>query len=368
MNTLREYRRFDFLLFAVVAALAVFGTILVGSAAGVSSDDYASQKVWLVTGFFLLLAVAFVNYEFISRFYIPIYGVMLLLIVAALVQGYLLPNRSHSRMLTIGPVGIMPSEFAKLFLIIVLAKIIDKHSSKINSLLFLLILCVAVAIPAVLIQRMPSLSASMVSVFILVIMLFAAKIKYKYIIIVLLVGVPVALFVYYDIHAENHILIDKILQPYQLQRILDNNTAEKHEQTMQGIYAIGSGQLTGKGLYNNAVTVYEAQNDFIFSVLGAEFGFVGCLAVLSAMFFVICRCLVIANRSADLLGKLIASSVAGMFAFQVIVNVGVNTGVLPNTGMALPFFSAGGSSMWINMACIGLVLNVGMTRKKSMFE
>ena len=108
-------------------------------------------------------------------------------------------------------------------------------------------------------------------------------------------------------------------------------------------------------------------NDFIFSVVGEEFGFLGCLGVLAVMFVIISRCIKISLTSEDNLGALVAGGVAGMLCFQTFVNVGVATGILPNTGMPFPFMSYGGSAMWVDMICIGIVLSVGMKKPKSMF-
>ena len=110
------------------------------------------------------------------------------------------------------------------------------------------------------------------------------------------------------------------------------------------------------------------QNDFIFSVIGAEFGFLGSMVVLAVMLLIVVRCFMIAHRSQVFLGKLIAAGVGTAIAFQTFVHVGVNTWLLPNTGIDLPFVSSGGSSMWVFMALIGLVLNVGMTQEYSMFD
>ena len=128
----------------------------------------------------------------------------------------------------------------------------------------------------------------------------------------------------------------------------------------------------GKGLYQGTLNqlsyLPEPYNDFIFSVIGEEFGFVGCIAVLVLQFFVVFRCTLTAITCRDSFLQLVAAGIAGMIAFQTFVNTGVATGILPNTGMSLPFVSYGGSSMWTNMASIGVILNIGLKRSKSLFE
>jgi len=147
---------------------------------------------------------------------------------------------------------------------------------------------------------------------------------------------------------------------------------DAYRQIQNSIHAIGSGILTGKGLYggpvNQAGYIYASYNDFVFSVIGEEFGFAGCMSVILVMFFIVTKCILIAWKSPDLCGKLIASGAACMLFFQAFVNVGVATDIMPNTGMPFPFVSYGGSSMWVNMTIVGLVLNVKMSKSKSIFE
>jgi rod shape determining protein RodA len=139
-------------------------------------------------------------------------------------------------------------------------------------------------------------------------------------------------------------------------------------QNDRALAALSSGLLTGRGLFNNRIPVPLSENDFIFSIIGAEFGFLGSLAVLAIFFTIVIRCLLIAHRSQVFLGRLIAVGVGATIGLQTFMHVGVNTFILPNTGINLPFISQGGSAMWVFMGMIGLVLNVGMTREYSMFE
>jgi rod shape determining protein RodA len=165
--------------------------------------------------------------------------------------------------------------------------------------------------------------------------------------------------------------VNIILGHYQVGRIetflKPDVKADDFFQVNNSLLAICGGQLTGKGLYNGSYVPYGI-NDFIFSLIGEELGFIGCTATIGAIFIIISKCLIIAHKAPDLLGKLIASGVAGLFAFEVFVNVGVVTSIIPNTGMPFPFLSSGGSALWVNMACVGLVLNVGLYKTKSIFE
>jgi rod shape determining protein RodA len=196
----------------------------------------------------------------------------------------------------------------------------------------------------------------------------------------LLIIIPIAVILYIDLRSESHRLLNMlvkigVIEQYHIKRLLplvspDMSSADYY-QTKNSIWAIGSGQLRGKGLYNGTINqlsyLPESHNDFIFSVVGEEFGFLGCLGVLGVMFVIISRCIKIAHNAIDLFGKLLVSGVVGMLLFQTFVDVGVATGLLPNTGMPLPFMSYGGSSMWVDMIAIGLVLNVGINKPKTMF-
>jgi len=379
MNSLRrDARSFDFILLALVIALAGFGLLMVGSSTGLGNNHMSSafinQLIFFVTGIGILLLMAFINYEFISKFYIPIYAINIALLIAV----FLFPRQAGVARWIGFPIGdfmfgIQPSEFAKIFMIVVLAKLIDKYKDKINHPLVLGGIIAATALPVILIFAQPSLSASTVTVVIMLALLYCGKISYKYVIAVVLVITPILLFFYIDIHAENPILIDRILEDFQRDRIWSFLYPEYGDgsdtfQNEWALVALSSGLLTGQGVFGNEIFVPLATNDFIFSIIGAEFGFIGSVAVILVVLLIVLRCLMIAHRSEVFLGKLIATGVAVTIAFQAFTHVGINTWLLPNTGMNFPFISSGGSSLWVFMAMVGLVINVGMTREYSMFE
>jgi rod shape determining protein RodA len=373
--TKKQLQTFDYLLVLLVSALVVFGIIIIGSATRINiygpQGEFQSQMIWFGTGFVLMLCAAFIDYHFIAKFYWIIYGVNIFLLILVLLIG-----RDDGSGVKRWLFGIQPSEFSKVFMIIYLSKFIDKNREKINNISTLFLVFLTTMIPFVLIKSQPSLSASLVTLAIMVTILFTGRISYKYIFIVLAIAVPVIAVVVYDLHTEDHKILGMFLEPYHIRRLTTainpDLSSPDYYQTKNSIWAIGSGQLHGKGLYQGTINqlsyLPESHNDFIFSVIGEEFGFTGCLAVLGLMLLIIARCLFVSAKAMDNLGKLIASGVAGMLAFQTFVNVGVATGLLPNTGMPFPFLSYGGSSMWINMISIGLVINVGMRKPKSIFE
>jgi rod shape determining protein RodA len=360
-------------LFILVCAFAVFGVIMVSSASHVEGNLLemlrTTQGVFLATGFVVLLAATLIDYHFIAKFYIPIYIFMLLLLAALLIIG---PDDSNTaRWINYKSFSIQPSEFSKLFVILFLSKLIDKRHEIFNNIWILLLILLLMAVPVVMVALQPSLSACLVIVVTVAFILFGARLKVRYIIGALLIIVPIVSFFYWDWNNPQHLVIDKLLKEYQIKRIetllQPKERSNEYYQVNLSLHSIGSGMLSGKGLGKSSY-IPAGTNDFIFSVLGAEFGFLGCFASLCVMLLIIAKCLLIANRAPDMLGRLIAIGVAGMMAFEVFVNVGVATFILPNTGMPFPFLSSGGSTMWVHMGAIGFVLNVGLFKTKSIFK
>ncbi len=375
----RDFKSLDILLILLVLGISIFGIVIIGSATGInmhgSSQEFEKQRLWLISGLVLLCLALFLDYHIICRFYIFIYIFGFLMLLILLIIG-LKDDDSVTRWLEIGSFVIQPSEFFKIFIIIFLSELLSKENIKINNVFTLLAVLAMIALPVIMIMIQPSLSASMVSLVIGIVIVFVSGLSFVYILGAVALLVPTGLFAYFDILREEPIFINKILGVYQIQRITTflnpDPGSDLYYQTNQGIRALGSGQLYGKGLYQGVINqsnhLPAAYNDFIFSVIGEEFGFIGCSIVLIILLLIIAKCIYIAAKAYDFKGKLIAAGVAGMLAFQTFVNVGVATGMLPNTGMPLPFISYGGSSMWVNMIAIGLVLNVGLFKSKSLFE
>ena len=363
----------DFILIFLVFAISIFGIIIIGSATKINvsggTGEFESQIIWFITGIFFMLAAAFIDYHFICKFYIPMYIINIILLVAVLFLG---GGNGVNRWI----LGIQPSEFSKIFMILFLAKYVDKNQEEINKFKTLSVIFITTIIPTALIKAQPSLSASLVTLAIMIVILFVGNINKKYIFIALAIVAPIGAIFLIDLFSENHSILKLFLNDYHIDRILSAINPDESDplyyQTKHSIWAIGSGALNGKGLYQGTINqlkyLPESHNDFIFSVVGEEVGFIGCISILALMLLIILRCLFIANRAIDNMGKLIVSGVAGMLAFQVLVNVGVATGLLPNTGMPFPFLSYGGSSMLVNMIAVGLVINVGLRKPKSMFE
>lgn len=375
---------FDYLLVLMVFCMVIIGIIAIGSANKINtleigfnqeflSSEFMNQIIWFLISIIGMILAALIDYRFISKFYIPIYIINLLLLLLVLSPlGKTINNVKRWIF------GIQPSEFCKIFMIIFIATFIDKNKETINEFKTLFMLGLLTFIPILLINAQPSLSASLVILAILIFQIFAGKLDFKYIKIILIIFVPIILILAIDILSGKYFILSKILKDYQLDRIISivsfdlNTTDSSLYQTKNSAWAIGSGQLMGKGLFNGSMNqlnyIPYSHNDFIFAVIGEEFGFIGCCIVIFLALLIIGKCLIIASKSIDMLGTLIVVGVVGMLSFQIFINIGVATSLLPNTGMPFPFLSAGGSSMLVNMSCIGLVLNVAMTKPKNLFE
>lgn len=375
----KYFQNLDYILIGVVTILSVFGLVVITSATrvnlGQDTTIVLKQLLFFIFGLVLMIISANIDYKELTKFNSLIYiGNIGLLILVLLIGNNV---NGATRWISIGSViTLQPSEFTKILMIFFLATTLSKNKNKINNLLFLIIMSISVIIPILLIQLQPSLSASLVLVTIFIIQVYITGISYKIIFHILMIVLPIVFFIFYDVSKEVPLLLDKILLPHQFNRILSfldpTRDPSLYYQTEKSISAIGSGEVWGKGLYNGTLNqlsyLPEPHNDFIFSVIGEEFGFIGCILTLGLLLFITFRCIVIATTIRDLLSQLIASGVAGMIAFQTFINAGVALGLVPNTGMSLPFVGYGGSAMWTNMIAIGLVLNIKRTNSKSLFE
>lgn len=370
-----DFKKYDIFLILIIIALVTIGIFAIGSATHVNHKDGTDyfrnkQLIGFIVGIFIMIIVSLVDYHFIGKFYWLIYLFTLILLVAVLFLGT--TTKGATRWINLGPFSLQPSEFAKIFMTIFIAKFLDKRKDKINNPLIILQLIILVAIPMVLITQQPDLSTSLVLIFLLIIELFVAGISFKYIFSIAAISIPSLMVLFWYIQQPTQ----KLLKGYQVDRILALLYPERYAlsealQTNNSIQAIGSGQLFGKGLYNGTLNKYnylpEPQTDFIFSIIGEEAGFIGCSIVLLFILLLIIKCIWIAKDSYDLYGMLIITGFVAIIVFQSFVNIGVTTGIVPNTGIPLPFISYGLSSLISNMIGIGLILNIGMQRKTTYY-
>lgn len=365
----KSFKKFDFVLFSTVLILCIFGIIILHSASlstATGSSIIKSQTAATILGFAAIAVIVLMDYEFIGKLYIPIYVISVGLLLAVLFFGVGddqvgVGARSW---LDLGFFVFQPAEFVKIGLIISLAKFIDKNKETINAPFTLIKVLIFAFIPVILILLQPDAGTAMVFIFFIAAMLFAAGIKWKYIGYALGTGLLSLPIIWLN------------LKPYQKDRVFDFLDPERNPtgtgyQAIQSRIAIGSGQLLGRGLYEGTQTQYNfipaKQTDFIFAVLAEELGFVGGAGLIILYFIMMQRFLLIAKRSEDVFGSLMAVGIFAKFLFHIWENVGMTIGLMPITGIPLPFFSHGGTYQLVNLISVGIVLSIGLRKKDGLF-
>ena len=370
LEKLKSYHIFDydFKLVLMLIALSCIGVMAVGSA---DPSYKKKQIVGIVLGIFMMIFISLLDYIFICKFYVIYY------IFNLMVLGLVFTPLGHSvkgatRWITVLGVQFQPSEASKILLILFFSAFIMKYKDRVKKIYFIFI-CLGLLVPPLLMVVMqPDLSTTIMLTVIIACILFSAGINMKFVVTVLCISIPTALLVIFDALADKSI----ILREYQQKRVLawlhpEGFASSDAYQTLNSIMAIGSGQLLGKGYNTNEISsvlnggfVSESQTDFIFTVVGEEFGFIGGCAVIVLILLIALECMIIAGRAKDLTGQLIATGMGAWIGFQGFLNVGVATGALPNTGIPLPFVSAGLTSIVSCFAGMGFVLNVRLQGKK----
>lgn len=371
MFTKFRIRDYDFRLALMVLMLAVIGVMTVGSA---EPSLRTKQLAGVVAGAALMIIISFFNYNWILKMKWPIYFLNLGLLVAVWRLGDE-GKYGAQRWLELGGLRFQPSELAKILLILFYAQFIMKYRAKLNTVRILGICTVLAALPCYLIYKQPDLSTSLMIVIIFCVVMFAGGLSWKIVAGVFAVAIPAAaLMISLALRPDTD---SKLLQGFQINRILAFINPDEYKDTeafqqLNSVTAIASGMLDGKGYRNNEITsvkngnfLSEAQTDFIFAVIGEEFGFKGTVAVIVLLFGVSIECISVARKAKDIAGTVIAAGMGGLVAFQSFFNIGVATFILPNTGLPLPFVSYGLTSLLTLFMGMGFVLNVRLQINKS---
>ncbi|WP_300768754.1 FtsW/RodA/SpoVE family cell cycle protein [uncultured Acetatifactor sp.] len=361
-------RDYDFKLVLLILALSAVGVIAVGSA---EPSLQNKQLAGVVAGVVLMVVVSLFDYTMVIRLNWLMYVANLVLLVAVWQLGD--ETKGATRWLTIGGLRFQPSETAKILLILFFAQFIMKHRKKLNTVVIIASCVVMYALPWILVWKQPDLSTSIVLLAVFCIIMFAGGISLKLVFGAIAVAIPaVALVISLALQPDSDLLTDN-----QKTRVLAFVNPQEYETTyayqqLNSVTAIASGQLEGKGYKNNEITsvkngnfLSEAQTDFIFSVIGEEFGFKGSVVVIVLLFSVALECISVARKAKDVAGTVIAASMGGLVAFQGFFNIGVATFILPTTGLTLPFVSYGLTSLLSLFIGMGFVLNVRLQAKKT---
>lgn len=350
-------KEFDWRLFVLVLVTALIGIAVIYSATRTtgSNTNIIVQSGAFCIGLGLMLFLCFFDYEQFANAvkYIYIFAVAILLIVLVFGTAGDWGARSWIRF---GSIGVQPAELSKICFILTFSYHLSKCEDRINDIKILLGLLLHVGVLLALIMLEPDLGSALVFVFMFACMVFVAKISYKYVLAVLGLGA-----------ASLPLIYKFILSDYQRQRInvfFDPTIDPLGDgyNVIQSKIAVGSGQLWGRGFLqgtqNQMGYLPTKSTDFIFSVFSEEFGFVGAIILVCLLFMIIYRCFNAARKSDNSYGRYICVGVGAMLLFHVFENVGMCIGLMPVTGIPLPFISYGGTSLVTNMAAIGLVLSV----------
>lgn len=363
------WRDLDHTLVFCTIALVLLGITVIGSATHINkvgftfTDLVSKQILFFVINGILVIAMQWFDYRKLEHWSKGLYGLTLVLLLAVMFVGT--SALGAQRWIQVGPLTIQPSEFTKLFMIVCLATFLLPRINQLRTFKSLVPVFIYVGIPTLLVFKQPDLGTSLVYMAIMCGMLFIAGIRMRLVEIMLGAMVLIAPLGWFA------------LQSYQKERILvflnpniDPFGAGYH--IIQSKIAIGSGLIFGKGLFEGTQSqlnfLPENHTDFIFSVIGEELGFIGCVIALILLFLLIYRALIIAKNATDPFGMMVATGIASMWAFEVLINVGMTTGIMPVTGIPLPFISYGVSALTTNLLSVGLLLNISLRQKKFMFN
>ncbi|MDF2905434.1 MAG: Bacterial cell division rane protein [Herbinix sp.] len=369
-----NFKKIDYIMIITMTILIGIGIYCSRQAFMLSEEQnsiFIKQIAGILIGYVFIVVIALIDYHIISNLSFVLYIAINAVLAVTLVMGSNLNN--VNRWIVILGIPFQPSELAKVVLILFLAFLCNSLKNKLDKFYVLFLLVGVVAIPMALIMLEPHLSSALAIFFVFCIMVYCSGIRYRVIgtalamVLPLVVGLVVAVTLF-EVKLP-------FIEKYQVKRVLSfMSTDESDElagdyQQNQSIGAIGSGGLQGKLIFSegdgdkNYSDIYAKESDFVFAIIGEDFGFIGSFIIIILYAILVIRCLIISSHAPDYLGKLICMGVSAYFMFQIFINIGVATMLLPNTGLPLPFISNGLTSLISSMAAVGLVINIGMRQK-----
>lgn len=369
--------QFDFILCITVLLLLAAGIIMVLSASAPSAlsttgNSYTyvkKQLIFGIVGLFVMLFLSKVDYRFYKKYYWQIYFASWIILLLVLVPGLGVSVKGATRWIGIGSLQFQPSELTKIGMIIFFAGYLTDHKDELHDFKkgFLLPLCFLIPPIGILFFVQNHLSVSLVICIIVLVIMFMSGCRLKHFVVVGVVGISLIAgvlgFLQVSGSGEDNFRLDRIstyFDPWA-------DAQGTGYQTVQSLYAIGSGGMFGLGLGNSKqkyLYIPEPHNDFIFSILAEELGFLGCFLVIALFAVFIWRGILVAMRATDLFGTLVAVGVTTLIAVQAIINIAVVTATVPTTGMSLPFFSYGGTALLLLLANVGILLNISRSSSK----
>ncbi|MCD4654144.1 rod shape-determining protein RodA [bacterium] len=356
----RYLEHFDFLLLFLLILISALGILTIYSATYDDEPlaDYQKQTIWVGLGCLIMIIILSVDYNVFKKYGPLFYGIILLALIYLLIRGQFELGVRRWILIPIINFRLQPSEFAKPAVIILLARWMEKWRGKPPDVKQLVVPFLITCLPLILIVKQPDLGTSLMLPPVLMAMVFVSGFRIKtMIILALCIIIPLA------------IIGPQIIKPYQVKRITSFLNPEDDPlgagyQLIQSKIAFGSGGLTGKGFMQGPQSHLDflpvQDTDFIFAVWGEERGFIGTLTLLALFILLIYRCLMIARKATDLFGSYLCVGLTTILFCQIFINTGMVIGLMPITGLPLPFMSYGGSACLTNFASIAIILNIGM--------
>ncbi|HHZ03202.1 MAG TPA: rod shape-determining protein RodA [Tissierellia bacterium] len=380
-----KLKRFDFILLLTTILLCVYGFIMINSATmskPFGSEPFLKTQVTaFVLGMVALFILVIIDYDIYGNFYIPIYVLTNLLLLYTLINPVKATEWGDVRSwIAVGPVVFQPSELAKFGVIISVAKFIDINKENINEPAVLIKILLFAFLPVGLILLQPDLGTALVFIFFIGVMIYIGGIDRKYVVTVLILflifiigGISIFFYIMNDYTHNENSPFEDLVTDYRFQRIItffypESDPDDTGYQVIQSKTAIGSGMVHGRGLYkgvqNQLGYLPTKETDFIFAVIGEELGLKGGILLLCLYAVLLYRLIRIAKNAANMFGSLIVTGITAMLLFHIYENIGMTMGLMPVTGIPLPFISYGGTFMLVNMISIGICLSVGMKKGK----
>ena len=387
MGELKWLKNVDWGFIGILALLLVISLVILQSAsanviAGKPEYYLKKQIIWIIIGLVAMAMVASFDYRYFEKLSMPIYLINLAILLAVLLIGN--EAKGAQRWISFGPFDFQPSEFAKIAIVVSFASFLSRRQGELNTFRDLLPCFLFIGAPMLLILKQPDLGTSLVFIAIMIGMLWTAGANPKIVrtlVLVIFLGIGSVFGMLYFAtsgfqKAPEQLPIPLPLKTYQLMRLIifvnpDMDPLGAGYHVIQSQVAIGSGGVWGKGLGQGSQVqgnfLPEHHTDFIFSVVGEELGFVGATLILGVFFLLISRMIKIAAEARDVFGTLVVVGLTSMLAFHVLINAGMTIGIMPVTGVPMPFLSAGGSSLLTNMISMGLILNINLRKEQLTF-
>lgn len=353
----------DLPLILCTLASFVIGVAIIFSATNGDRDFAIRQSVYGVIGLVLMFGISRMDYRFLESFTLPVYVLTVGLLAVVLIVGHVAGG--SQRWINLGFFPLQPSELAKLSLVIVLARLLSSHAPELGRVKWFVAAGILTAIPMALVFMQPDLGTALMLGAVFLGLTIAAGVRFRLFAGAAILAVP-TIYAFW-----NYLMHD-----YQRDRLLIFLDPEKDPNwggynIIQSRIAVGSGGWFGQGYLAGHQSQLEflkvRYSDFIFSVIGEEFGLIGSLALIALLLLIVWRCLVVANRSGDGFASLLCVGVAAWIGMQIFVNVGMNIGLMPVTGIPLPFISYGGSSLISMFLGLGLVHSVSLRSSPVIF-